>query len=234
MDIKNKIIIVTGASEGIGKETAKKLSAAGAKVVLAARSDDKLETLARELPGSLVVRTDMANQGDIKNLTGRTLEAFGRIDILINNAGRGMYGPVESIDIENYKKIMELNVYGPLRAMELAIPQMRKQGGGMILNVSSLVSKNYFPNLAAYASTKYALNALSLTARAELAKDNIVVSVMHPKMTATNFGKNAIRTEEFRIERPSDARPEMQVDTAEQVADKILELIKSEAPETEM
>lgn len=234
MDIKNKIIIVTGASDGIGKETAKKLAGAGAKVVLAARSDDKLAALARELPGSLAVHADMSRQDDIQNLINRTMEAFGRIDILVNNAGQGMYGPVENIDIEQYKKIVELNMYGPLRAMELVIPHMRAQGGGMILNISSRVSKNYFPNLAAYASTKYALNALSLTARAELAKDNIIVSVMHPKMTATNFGKNAIRTEEFRSARPGDARPQMAVDTAEQVADKILELIVSEAPEAEI
>ena len=144
-----------------------------------------------------------------------------------------MYSPVETIDVEKYKDIMELNVYGPLLAMEAIIPQMRKQGGGMIVNISSLVSKNYFPNLAAYASTKYALNALSLTARQELAKDNIIVSVMHPKMTATNFGKNAIRTTAFRASRPGD-RPHMQVDTAEQVAEKIGELIESEAAEAEM
>ena len=103
----------------------------------------------------------------------------------------------------------------------------------MILNISSRVSKNYFPNLGAYASTKYALNALSLTARGELEKDGIIVSVMHPQMTSTNFGKNAYRTGEYTHPRPGN-RPGMQVDTAEQVAVKIAELIESEAPEAEM
>jgi short-subunit dehydrogenase len=233
MDIKNKIIIVTGASQGIGLETAKLLANQEATVVLAARSADILKKLEQEIPGSFAIPTDMRDPSAIKNLIEKTIEKFWRIDILINNAGQGMYGPVESIDILKYKEIMELNVYGVLQAMQTVIPIMRKQGGGMILNISSKVSKNYFPNLAAYASTKYALNALSLTARAELAKDHIIVCVMHPKMTATNFGKNSIRVEEFRTARPGD-RPDMQIDTPEQVAKKIIDLIRSEAAEAEM
>ena len=133
-----------------------------------------------------------------------------------------MYGPVEKIDIEAYKSIIELNVYGPLRAMQEVIPVMRKQGGGMIMNVSSRVSKNYFPSLAAYALTKYALNCLSLTARAELAPDNIIISVMHPKMTATDFGKNAVGSRPDWATRPG-AVPE--IDTPEQVAQEMLVLM---------
>lgn len=234
MEIKDKIVIVTGASEGIGRSIAEKLAENGAKVVLAARNDEKLAELAHKLPGSLAVHTDMSDENEIKNLIDRTMEVYGRVDILINNAGQGMYGPVESIDIDKYKHIMNLNVFGPVFAMQLVIPHMRTQGGGMILNISSRVSKNYFPNLAAYASTKYALNAISLTAREELKKDKIIVSVMHPKMTATNFGKNALGS---RPAAPADDRPRpagMEVDTADQVADRTLELIKSEEPEAEM
>ena len=233
MEIKNKVIIITGASQGIGRAAAEILSAEGAKVVLAARSEDAIEKLSKQLPGSLSVRTDMRNPGDIKNLFEKTIAKYGRVDILINNAGQGMYVPVEGIDVEKYKEIMELNVYGPLRAMQAAIPLMRTQGGGVILNISSLVSKNYFPNLAAYASTKYALNALSLTARDELKDDHIIVSVMHPRMTATDFGKNSIRATAFQTARPGD-RPHMEIDTAAQVADKILGLIRSEEPEAMM
>ncbi len=105
----------------------------------------------------------------------RPVQKFGRVDILVNNAGQGLLAPVEKIDIEQYKSIMDLNVYGVVRAMQDVIPQMRSQGGGLILNVSSMVSKNYYPGLAAYASTKYALNAISLTARQELAGDKIIV-----------------------------------------------------------
>jgi short-subunit dehydrogenase len=236
MEIKNKVIIVTGASDGIGEAVARKLAHAGAKVVLAARSDEKLAALAHELPGSVAVRVDMTQQADIQNLIDRTMEIDGRIDILINNAGQGMYGPTESIDIDKYKHIMNLNVYGPLYAMELAIPKMREQGGGMIVNISSRVSKNYYPNLSAYASTKYALNAISLTAREELKKDHIIVSVFHPKMTATSFGKNSVNVDPATAAGYAEqARAHgLEVDTPEQVADKILELIKSEAPEVEM
>lgn len=234
MDIKDKIVIVTGASEGIGLAIARALTGKGAKVVLAARSQDKLDALEKELAGSFAVETDMRNPKDIANLMKKTLDKFGRIDILVNNAGQGMYGPVENIDIDNYRKIMELNVYAPLIAMQTVLPQMRKQGSGMILNVSSSVSKNYFPNLAAYASTKYALNAISLTARQEWAKDNVIVSVMHPRMTSTNFGKNAIRTTEFQAGvRPGDAA-RMKVDAPEQVAEKVIQLIESGEPEADM
>ncbi len=236
MEIKNKVIIVTGASDGIGEAVARKLAHAGAKVVLAARTDEKLATLAHELPDSVAVHTDMTQQADIQNLIDRTMEIDGRIDILINNAGQGMMGPAEAIDIDKYKHIMNLNVYGPLYAMQLVIPKMRTQGGGMIVNISSRVSKNYYPNLSAYASTKYALNAISLTAREELKKDNIIVSVYHPKMTATSFGKNSInaRPEASAVYAEQARARGMEVDTPEQVADKIIEQIESEAPEAEM
>lgn len=233
MDIKNKVAIITGASEGIGKAIAEKLAAEGAKLVLAARSDEKLAALAHKLPGSVAVRTDMGDQNAIQNLIDRTMEIHGRIDILVNNAGQGMYGPVERTDIDKYRHIFDLNVIGPLFAMELVIPHMRAQGGGMIVNISSRVSKNHFPMLGAYASTKYALNGLSLTAREELTKDNIIVSLMHPKMTATNFNKNALGERASFVDRPG--RPAaMEIDTAEQVADKTIELIRSEAAEAEM
>jgi len=228
MQIKDKVIIITGASQGIGLETARVLAAKGAKLVLAARSGDKLAALAAELPEALAVPTDMRKAADIKNLVAKTLEKFGRIDCLINNAGQGIYGPLEKIDVEQYKQIMELNVYGVLEAMQEVVPQMRKQGGGMIINVSSGVSRRYIPGLAAYASTKYALNALTFTARQELEKDNIIVSTILPKMTATNFGKNAVGARPDFSSR-SGGMPD--VDPPELVAEKIAELIETEQVE---
>jgi short-subunit dehydrogenase len=238
MNIKDKVVIITRASEGIGEALAVALAAKGAKLVLAARSEDKLKALAARLPAAIALRTDMRKAADVEAMAEAAVKAFGRVDLLVNNAGQGMYTAVEAIDLEQYKTMMELNVYAPLRAMQEVIPRMRAAGGGMILNVSSMVSKNAYPFLGAYASSKYALNALSFTARAELAKDGIVVSVMHPRMTATRFGANAIGS------RPSfggsgsggggteSRRPE--VDTPEQVAAKILELIASEAAEATM
>jgi NAD(P)-dependent dehydrogenase (short-subunit alcohol dehydrogenase family) len=108
---------------------------------------------------------------------------------------------------------------------------MRKQGGGMIVNVSSMVSKNSFPGLAAYASTKYAVNAISLTARTELAKDHIIVCIFHPRMTATDFMKNAIGNHPDWTRQARNDEPMPQVDTPEQVAIKIGALIQSEEPE---
>jgi len=172
----------------------------------------------------------MRKQEDIRHLVQQTEQKFGRIDILINNAGQGLLSPVASIDLKDYREIMELNVFAVLEAMQAVIPIMRKQGGGTILNVSSLVSKNYFPQLGGYASTKYALNALSLTARQELASDNIVVSVFHPKMTATEFGQNA-RRETYHS---GAGRPGMTVDTPEAVAEKMIQLIESGGAEAQM
>jgi NADP-dependent 3-hydroxy acid dehydrogenase YdfG len=233
MEIKEKVIIITGASGGIGLATARYLSAQGAKLVLAARSEDKLKDIVKELPNAIAVPTDMRNPADIKNMIDQTIKAYGRIDMLINNAGQGMFGPVEDIDVERYKEIMELNVYGVLRAMQAVIPVMRKQGGGMIVNISSMVSKNSFPGLAAYASTKYALNAISLTARRELKNDHIVVVVFHPKMTATDFGTNIIGDHPD-MTKPSEGQPAPVIDTPEQVAEKISALILSEEPEASM
>jgi short-subunit dehydrogenase len=232
MDVKDKVIIVTGASEGIGKALAEALAHKGAKLVLAARSDDKIEAIAAKIPGAAAVHADMRVEKDIEAVIETTIRKHGRIDILINNAGQGMYGPLETIDISLYKSMMDLNLYAPLRAMQLVIPHMRKAGGGMIVNISSNVSKNAFPMLSAYASTKYALNALSYTARAELAKDNIIVSVMHPRMTATRFGQNAIGSRPNYASRAGTSAPP--VDTAEQVAAKVLELIGTGAQEATM
>ena len=237
MIINDKVAVVTGASEGIGKAIAEALAAKGAKLVLAARNEERLAELAHALGnGAIAVRADMTSEADIRNLMDRVLAIHGRIDILVNNAGQGLYGPIESVDLDQYRKIFALNVAGPLYAMKLAIPQMRAEGGGAIINVSSRVSKNYYPMLGAYASTKYALNALSLTARKELEKDHIIVSVIHPKMTATNFGKNAFgpRMHEDRGAQDFTPPPGMEVDTAEQVAEKTIALIESGEAEAEL
>jgi short-subunit dehydrogenase len=230
MEIKDKIAIVTGASAGIGLALARLLARKGATVILAARSADKLKQLEKEIPGSVAFRADMQKPQDIRNLIQQVRDRFDRIDILVNNAGQGLRSPVETIDLDEYRDIMELNVVAVLSAMQEVIPFMRKQGGGGILNVGSMVSKNTFPMLAAYASTKYALNALSLTARQELAKDNIIVSVFHPKMTATDFGKNA-RGQKYDSRA---GRPGMSVDTPEAVAERMVEQIISGDAEAQM
>ena len=187
MDVKDKVAIVTGASSGIGASTARLLGKRGAKVVLAARREDRLRALAAEIPGSLAVTTDVTNASDLQHLVSQTMRAFGRVDILVNNAGQGLHAPVERIDLTDYRAIMELNVYAPLRLMQAVIPLMRKQGAGVIVNVSSATTKMELPGAAGYASSKCALNMLSQVARRELAADHISVNLINPYLTETEF-----------------------------------------------
>ena len=230
MEIKNKVAIVTGASGGIGLAVAHELAKRGAKVVLAARSAEKIEKLATEIPNSLAIPADMTKPEDIHHLIEETKRVLGRVDILVNNAGQGLLAPIETVKMEEYREIMELNVFGVLQAMQDVIPLMREQKSGVIMNISSMVSRNYYPRLGAYASTKYALNALSLTARTELAGDGIVVSIFLPKMTATDFGANALGA----TYNSSAGRPGMSVDTAEEVATRVVDQIESEEAEANM
>jgi short-subunit dehydrogenase len=229
MDIKDKIAVVTGASSGIGLETARLLVKQGAKVALVARSKDKLDKLSKELLGSVVFTADMSDEKAVRNMIKQVNDKFGRIDILINNAGRGYDCPLEHTDIEEYRKLFELNVVGPLAAMQAVIPIMRKQGGGAIVNISSGTALMYLPEMSAYSSTKRALNGLTLTAREELSENNIVVSVVYPYITLTDFDKNMIvgkGCEPVPMENWIDkGRPP--ADTAEYVAEQILEVIKS-------
>lgn len=233
MDVQDKVVIITGASAGIGLATARLFAEQGAKVALAARSIDKLNTLAEELRSQktevFVVPTDMRDQTAVRAMVEAVHKHFGHIDILINNAGQSVYAPIERINAEQYQQIIELNLFGVLYAMQGVIPIMRAQGGGLIINISSNVSKMAIPNIGAYASTKYALNGLTLTARNELAADNIRVCLMHPGRTATEFGKNAlINPGEGPIPGSFAAMPP---DTAEMVAAKILEAAQNEPVE---
>ncbi len=229
MDLKDKVIIITGASAGIGEATARLLAKEGARLALVARSPAKLAALEKELPGAHAIVADMSKPADVHAMIAAAQKHFGHIDVLVNNAGQGLYGPLEHINLDDFAAVWQLNVVGPLAAMEAVIPLMRAQGGGTIINISSMVSKNAIPNLAGYTSTKYALNALSLTARAELASDNIAVTLVHPSLTATDFGKNARRAAGTEHMVPRN-RPDMPAaDSAELVAGKILEAIKNGA-----
>jgi len=190
MDVSGKVVLVTGASTGIGAAAARLLAEKGARLALSARSVDKLERLSAELPGSAVFPVDMCDEAGVRKMVADVAEHFGRLDVLINNAGRGMHGPLEAIDTSEYRGLIELNLIGPLVAMQAAIPLMRAQGGGAIVNISSGTALMYSPGLSGYSATKRALNGLSLTARNELADDGIVVSVVYPYVTASDFYNN--------------------------------------------
>ena len=232
MEVKDKVAVVTGASYGIGLETAKLLAEQGAKVALVARSKDKLERLSKELPGSAVFAADMSDEKAVRNMVTKVVEKFAGIDILVNNAGRGYDSPAELIDLKEYRKIFDLNVVGPLAAMQAVIPVMRKRGGGSIVNISSGTALMYIPEMGAYSSTKRALGGITLTAREELAKDKIAVSIVYPYITLTDFEKNTLRAggiKEVPAEEMTKGRPP--ADTALFVAEQIMEVIKSGQPE---
>jgi short-subunit dehydrogenase len=230
MDIQNKVVIVTGASSGIGLATAKLLSEKGAKLALVSRSREKLEQLSKELADSLAVPADMTKRDEIKNMVSQTEMHFGRIDALINCAGQGYDAPVEKTDVDIFQHIFDLDVVGPVIAMQQVIPVMRRQGGGTIINVSSGTALMYLPNNGAYSAMKRALASISLTAREELKPDGIVVSVAYPYMTLTDFEKNTIKDPSLMHEEPEGTMP-FPPDTAEYAAQKILEGLESGEPE---
>jgi short-subunit dehydrogenase len=194
MNVHGKVAIVTGASSGIGEATATLLSAKGAVVVLAARSKEKLLKISKKLPNSIVIPTDMTRASEVRNMVAGTLKQVNRVDILVNNAGRGYDASTEYVELNKLHELFDLDYVGPLVAMQGVIPIMRKHGGGAIVNVSSGTALMSLPHMGPYSSLKRALTGLSLTAREELKKDHITVSVVYPFMTATNFEKNTMRS----------------------------------------
>jgi NAD(P)-dependent dehydrogenase (short-subunit alcohol dehydrogenase family) len=228
MDVKGKVVLITGASVGIGRAAALLFSREGAQVALSARPSVGLNDLAMELESSRAITADMSKPDEARRLVEETYAHFGRLDVLINNAGQGYISPVESIERDKFDALMSLNLYGPLAAMQAALPIMRKQGGGTIVNVSSKVTLTHIPNLSAYAATKAALNMLTLTARKELEPEGITVCLVYPGLTATDFRKNALRAEGMPMPMPAH---NTQGDTAEKVAEKILEAVVTGAAE---
>jgi short-subunit dehydrogenase len=187
MKIDGAVCIVTGASSGIGAATARQLSGLGAKVVLAARRTDRLDAVARDLPDSLAITTDVTVGGEVERLVARTIDAFGRVDVLVNNAGQGLHVPLEQLDPIDLRAVFELNVVAPLVGMQAVLPSMRAGGGGAIVNVSSATSLRVFAGLGGYSATKAALNMLSQVGRVEMADAGVAVSVVYPSVTATEF-----------------------------------------------
>jgi short-subunit dehydrogenase len=227
VDIKGKVAIITGASGGIGLAAARLFAERGARVALVARSAERLASLAADLPDALAVPADMRDTAGVRAMVAEVQRHYGRVDILINNAGQGMHVPVAEADLDAYRAVFELNVVSVLNAMQAAIPIMRAQGGGVIVNISSGLSKRIVPGVGPYASTKYALNALTLTAQMELAPENIRVVLMLPGLTATDFHTNAAAM-------PTGQRDRMRTmpaDTPEHVAEKIAEAVETEAAE---
>jgi NADP-dependent 3-hydroxy acid dehydrogenase YdfG len=237
MEVRGKVVLITGASAGIGLATARRFGQAGAKLALVARSTDALEALARELAAqgieAIACTADLRDCAQIQQAISDTVKHFGRIDILINNAGQSALGDVADVDLDYFRQIIDLNILGPVVAIQAAVPIMRKRGGGIIINVSSMVSKMRLHGIGAYAATKAALNMLSDTSRGELESDNIRVISIFPRVTRTDFHRNTLGGQ------PSDdwldhLPPSVPVDSAEHVAQRILDAAINEPEEQYM
>ena len=164
-NIEGKVVVITGASSGLGEATARLLSAQGAIVVLGARRVDRLQSLADELTGSggkaLPVATDVTHCDQVKRLVDAAVQTFGRIDVMINNAGIMPRSPLERLKIEDWDRMIDVNIKGVLYGIAAALPHMKQQKAGHIINVSSVAGHKVGPGSAVYAATKHAVRALS-------------------------------------------------------------------------
>lgn len=182
-----QVALVTGASSGIGKETAKQLLSDGLVVYAAARRIEKMKDL--EELGAITLKMDVTKEEDLINGVNHVKEQHGGLDVLVNNAGYGMYGAVEDTTLEEARRQFEVNIFGLARLTQLVLPYMREQRAGKIINISSMGGKIYTPLGAWYHATKHALEGWSDCLRLELAPFKIDVIIIEPGMIETEFSE---------------------------------------------
>ena len=190
-NIQGKVVAITGASSGLGEATARDLSAQGAAVVLGARRADRIEALADELTRrggkALAVPTDVIHSEQVKKLVDGAVQAYGRIDVMINNAGLMPQSPLERLRIDEWDRMIDVNIKGVLYGIAAALPYMREQKSGHIINVSSVAGHKVRAGGAVYAATKHAVLALSEGLRQEVKPYNIRTTVISPGAVATEL-----------------------------------------------
>lgn len=229
-EIRGAVVAVTGASAGIGRETALAFAREGARLAICARRTDRLHELAAQIVAlgseALVQEVDVADEVQVRAFVDATVLRFGRLDVLVNNAGYGVRGRVEETPAEDYRRLMEVNYLGTVYGCRAAVPIMRRQGSGVIVNVSSIVGKRSLPGGGAYAATKAAQVSLTESLRVELAGSGVFACSIHPIGTATEFAEVAERASPGR---PGGALGPQQ--TAEAVARAIVRCARRPRPE---
>jgi short-subunit dehydrogenase len=197
LELKGAVVAVTGASAGIGRATALAFARKGARLAVCARRADRLRALAEEIAAAgseaLVREVDVAREEEVAAFVEATVARFGRLDVLVNNAGYGVRGRVEETPAEDYRRLMEVNYLGTVYGCRAAVPVMRRQGRGVIVNVSSIVGMRSLPGSAAYAATKAAQVSLTESLRVELRGTGVSACSVHPIGTATEFAEVADR-----------------------------------------
>lgn len=224
MDLSGRVALVTGASSGFGEAVALGLAKAGAKVALAARREDRLRDLARRIADqggeAVVIVADFTDEAQAQRAVRETESQFGRLDILINNAGVMYLEPVATADLSRWRSMIELNLLGLIAATQAALPGMTARKDGHIVNIASTAAHVANPMAAAYSATKFGVAGFSESLRKEVHKDNIRVSVISPGMAATEL-RDHIAVESVQTAVNSAATAMRQL-TAEDVADAIL------------
>lgn len=223
MHFSGKTVVITGASMGIGEALAAAFAAEGANLVLAARSADLLAEVAGRIArgwGRIVtIPCDVTNPADVARLVRESLAVTGRIDVLINNAGVGMNGAVETLDLSAWRRCLEVNLLGAVGVIQAFLPDMKAARGGSIVQISSVLGKVSVPYTAGYNASKYALNAISDALRLEVAPYGIAVISVYPGSTETSFRANSLG--EFN---PPKVRP-FRV-TADKVARRVVQAVR--------
>ncbi len=189
--IEGKVVVITGASSGLGEATARHLVGQGATVVLGARRTERLQTLVDALRQqgrkALAVETDVTQRAQVQHLVDSAVQNFGRIDVMINNAGLMPSSPLERLKIEDWDRMIDVNIKGVLYGIAAALPYMQKQKAGHFINVSSVAGHKIRPGGAVYAATKHAVRALSEGLRQEVKPYNIRTTVISPGAVATEL-----------------------------------------------